>query len=118
MLILPYAKCYAILLMSQLRVKLGRIVLGLKKTSSIEYVKSYWKGSKIYCLSRFAAQNFLRRPTMVTVIFNDFEPPSKKRYASGNGKRDNVRNTYKNRNPYPLNSGLVNVCFNFISVII
>ena len=32
LMFLRYAKCYAVLLMSQLRVKVGRTVLRLKKT--------------------------------------------------------------------------------------
>ena len=34
--------------------------------------------SEIYYFSRSTTQNFLRRPTMVANIFEDFEPPSKK----------------------------------------
>ena len=59
-------------------VKLGRTVLQLKKTAQIEYMKLYWKGPEIYRFSRSATQNFLRWPAMVTEIFKDFEPPSKK----------------------------------------
>ena len=44
----------------------------------LEYVKPYLKGSEIYRFSCSATQNFLRRPTTVAGIFNNFEPPSKK----------------------------------------
>ena len=43
---------------------------------------SHWKKSEIYRFSRFATQSFLRRPTMVANIFEDFEPPSKKFLAT------------------------------------
>ena len=48
------------------------------KEDKLEYMKCYWKGPKLYRFSRYATQNFLRRPTMVAVIFKDFKPPSKK----------------------------------------
>ena len=41
-------------------------------------MKSHWKGSEIYCFSRSTTQNFLRQPTMVANIFEDFEASSKK----------------------------------------
>ena len=51
-------------------------ILRLKK-DTIEYLKSHSKGSEIYRLSYSTVPNFLRQPTMVTNIFEDFEPPSK-----------------------------------------
>ena len=52
------------------------------KKDTIEYLKSYSKGSEIYRLSCFTTPNFLRRSTMVTDNFEDFEPPSKKFLAT------------------------------------
>ena len=76
---LPYATCYAVLLMSQSRVKVKRTVLQLKK----RYVECHLKESQIYRFSRLTTQNFLRRsPTMVADIFEDFEAPSKKFLAT------------------------------------
>ena len=48
----------------------------------IEHLKSHWKGSDIYRLNFSTTPNFLHRPTMVTNIFEDFEPPSKKFLAT------------------------------------
>ena len=67
--------------MSESRVKLGRTVLQLKK-DRLQYVKSHWKGSEIYRFGHYSTQNFIRRPTMVADIFEDFEPPSKKFLAT------------------------------------
>ena len=50
----------------------------MAKKDRLEYVKSCWKGSGIYCLSHSRTQNFLCQPTMVADIVRDFEPPSKK----------------------------------------
>ena len=47
------------------------------KKDRLVYVKSHWKGSKIYCFSRALMQNFIRRLTMVADIFEGFEPPCK-----------------------------------------
>ena len=47
------------------------------KKDTREYLKSHSKGTEIYCLSCSTVPNFLRRPTMVTNIVEDFEPPSK-----------------------------------------
>ena len=48
------------------------------KKDRLEYVKTSWKGFEIYHFSRFANQNFIRRSTMVTDIFEGFEPPPSK----------------------------------------
>ena len=56
-------------------------ISGTKKVT-IEYLKSHSKESEIYRLSCSTIPNFLRRPTMVTDIFEDFEPPSKKFLAT------------------------------------
>ena len=48
------------------------------KKETIEYLKSHSRGSEIYRLSCFTTPNFLRRLTMVTDIFENFDPPSKK----------------------------------------
>ena len=60
----------------------GRESSSAAKKDRLEYVKSSWKGSKIYRFSRSATQNFIRRPTIVADIFEDFEPPSKKFIAT------------------------------------
>ena len=52
------------------------------KKDTLEHVQSHWKGSGIYRSSRSTTQNFLRRPTMVTNTFEDFEPSSKKFLAT------------------------------------
>ena len=53
-------------------------ISGTKKVT-IEYLKSHSKESEIYRLScSTIPPTFLRRPPMVTDIFEDFEPPSKK----------------------------------------
>ena len=54
----------------------------MAKKDRLEYVKSYWKGSEIYCFSRSVTRNFLCRSTMVVDISEDFEPPSKKFLAT------------------------------------
>ena len=48
------------------------------------------KKSEIYRFSRFGTQNFLRRPTMVANIFEDFEPPSKKFLATPSYNLNNL----------------------------
>ena len=48
------------------------------KKDMLEYLKSHWKGSKIYRFSHSTTQNFLHQPTMVADIFENFELPSKK----------------------------------------
>ena len=52
------------------------------KKDTIEYLKSHSKGFEIYRLSCSTTPNFLRRPTMVADIFEDFEPPSKEFLAT------------------------------------
>ena len=52
------------------------------KKDTIQYLKSHSKGSEIYRLSCSTNPNFFPRPTMVTNIFEDFEPPSKKFLAT------------------------------------
>ena len=66
--VLLYEKRYAVLLTSQSRVKAGRTVLR-HKWILIEKV------TETYLFSRSLTQNFIRRPTMVANIFEDFEPP-------------------------------------------
>ena len=75
--------------MFQSRVKLERTVLRLKK-DRLQYVKSHWEGSESYCFSRSATQNFLRRPTVMADIFEDFEPPSIKFLATPLHERTEV----------------------------
>ena len=41
-----------------------------------QFVKSYWKGTKIYRFSRYITQNCLRRQPVAN-IFEEFEAPSK-----------------------------------------
>ena len=41
-------------------------------------MKSHWKGSEIYHFSRSATQNILRRPAIVTDIFEEFQQPFQK----------------------------------------
>ena len=52
------------------------------KKDTIQYLKSHSKGSEIYRLRCFTNPNFFPRPAMVTIIFEDFEPPSKKFLAT------------------------------------
>ena len=52
------------------------------KKDTIEYLKSHSKRYEIYRLSGSTTPNFLRWPTMVTDIFENFEPPSKKFLAT------------------------------------
>ena len=40
-------------------------------------MKFHWKRSEIYRFRRSLTQNFLRRPSMVADIFEDFVPPFK-----------------------------------------
>ena len=54
------------LLMSELRIKLGRTVLRLKK-DRLQYVKFHWKGSEMYCFSRSSTQNFLQPKFLKTL---------------------------------------------------
>ena len=52
------------------------------KKDRLEFMKSHWKRSEIYRLSRSTTQNFLCRPTMVADISEYFESPSKKFLAT------------------------------------
>ena len=90
---MPYAKCYAVLLISKSTVKVGRTVL---KKDRLDYVKSYWKGSEIYRFSRSATPNFLHRPSMMVKISEDFEPPYKKFLAMSLHKKKNIVNSFAN----------------------
>ena len=56
--------------------------LGMKNSSAakkyrLELVKSHWKRSEIYLFSRSLTQTFLRHPTIVADIFENFEQPFK-----------------------------------------
>ena len=62
--------------------ELGKENRSAAKKDRLEYVKSHWKVSQIYRFSRRATQIFVRRPTIVADIFDNFEPPSNKFLAT------------------------------------
>ena len=55
----------------------GRDSSSATKKDRLEYVKSVWKGSEIYCFRCSTTQNFIPLPTLATDIFEEFESPSK-----------------------------------------
>ena len=62
--------------------ELGKENRSAAKKDRLEYVKSHWKVSQMYRFSRRATQIFVRRPTIVADISDNFEPPSNKFLAT------------------------------------
>ena len=67
--VIPFCSCF--------NQELGRENSSADEKIWVDYLKSHWKGSKIYRFSLFATQIFLPQPTMVADITEDFEPPPK-----------------------------------------
>ena len=80
LVLITYAKCYAVLLMSKSRVKVGRTVLRLKMTGQIR--EFLLKRDRKLPFQPFHNPKFSSSPTMGAKIFEDFQPPSKKFLAT------------------------------------